>query len=189
MNSFAPLTFEVSGEILTRRARFTRRIGLVTIARCRALNVTLTPWWPDPFPGYMGIFTYEVDPCRTNSDLGQGVFLWQFEILPLTFSFLGPPTRRGRGWGIKVASITCAVRKTLVECPEDACDGIQDWKGKFITEQWEGEAHVEKRAFSLLKKGDEPLENKFDFEGMPLDRDALAGQFQVNHPLFYERRV
>jgi len=39
--------------------------------------------WPSPFPGYKGLFTYEVkgESRASDNSLGNGVYLWMMEIL------------------------------------------------------------------------------------------------------------
>ena len=132
--------------------------------------------WPDPFPGYMGIFSYEVNSEMRSSDqgLGSGVYLWQMEIMPNSFEVAEDADKDG------FQAIRCRMRKTLIQLPASASQGMQEWKGKYVIEDWEGEANFEQRAFKLTGiLGEAPVESTLDFAGRPLDREALAGTYEM----------
>ena len=127
--------------------------------------------WPDPMPGYTGIFTYQVDHTQTGQEqLGQGVFLWRLEILPKTFEQLGG------------GKVRCHMRKSLVSLPADACDALQDTRGRYVVEEWSGTAAAEERAIRLESIGAAPVDKTIDFDdprGLPLTREILAGEYQM----------
>jgi len=138
------------------------------------------PSWPDPFPGYVGRFVYNVDetnhpqPVKSGGQegLGNGVYLWQLHILPGTVTFSNRGTK-----------IQCHMKKELVELPEDASMPMKEQIGKFVVEQWDGDADPTYMLLSLSCPGTSPapVEATLQFKrpDVPLSREVLAGKYQM----------
>ena len=129
--------------------------------------------WIEDFPSYRGLFTYDVGGA-TFPELGNGVYLWQLEILAGTMVVL----EELEG---SIVSCTCQMQKRLLDLPEDACVEVQNMQGRFVTEQWYGEANLASRAFRLdrIDIDNPPIETTIDFDSVPvLKRDVLAGCYE-----------
>jgi len=136
--------------------------------------------WPERFPGYRGVFTYEVDEAKdpkNQKDLGNGVFLWQLEIMVGTVQVGRTPDKNGR------CSMKCQMEKRLIQIPSDASAYMKAQKGNFVVEEWNGSVDKSDRTFSLSCAGGSqpPVKTTFDFSSpeMPLTRPALAGEYQL----------
>eukprot|EP01051_Picozoa_sp_SAG22_P016927 SAG22_NODE_2497_length_2510_cov_1.882621_4_plen_324_part_00 len=142
--------------------------------------------WPEPFPGFAGIFTYEVDLASDaalgskdqEQSLGSGVYLWKLEIVAETFRTESEPDEAdGR------TQVSCQLRKTLLDLPLNAGAAMQGCKGKHVVEEWRGSADVATLAFQLdeVDYDSPPVETTLDFTPgvLPLPRQALAGEYQM----------
>ena len=130
--------------------------------------------WLVRMPAYRGLFTYEVGD-EAYTPLGSGIFLWQLEILADTMEIT-----EANGEGTTV-QITCQMKKTLLDLPEDACVEIQRIKKRFVIEQWFGEADLASKAFNLnrIAIDSPPVDTTIDFDSIPiLKRDVLAGHYE-----------
>ena len=76
-----------------------------------------------------------------QADLGRGVFLWRLSILPDTFEVLSAGTHTEK----HAASVRCHIKKQLVDLPVDACASLQDCKGRYVVEEWSGQANAQVR--------------------------------------------
>jgi hypothetical protein len=134
--------------------------------------------WPSPFPGYKGLFTYEVkgDERESDNSLGNGVYLWMLEIIPGTVRIGVPITDEDAH-----VLFACHMKKTLIQTPDDACLVMQACVNCFIVENWLGRAEVNHKAFHLdeVDFDEPPVESTIDFSGLPLDRQALAGKYEM----------
>jgi len=134
--------------------------------------------WPSPFPGYKGLFTYEVkeNERETDASLGNGVYLWMLEILSGTVQ-IGVHDEDDPD--IHIVPFGCQMKKTLVSYPEDACDAMKACLDKYVIENWTGKAEVECKVFVLETIGPEVVETTIQWQGLPLPREALAGVFEM----------
>jgi len=132
--------------------------------------------WPQPFPGYKGLFSYEVNEEERDTDrnLGNGVYLWTLEIIPGSV-MLGEPCLTSNSM-----SFECVMKKTLSSLPSDACDDMKAQEGKYILEKWTGEAELHVKLFKLDSIiGDQPIQTTICFDKIPLTREILAGSYEL----------
>lgn len=132
--------------------------------------------WPSPFPGYKGLFTYQVeaDKRETDRSLGNGVYLWMLEILAGT-AHLGVSEDDTAA----TTAFCCQMKKTLVDLPSDACEEMKACRDKYVIEQWYGRAELESKVFVLSKIAEQPVNATINFDGLPLPREALAGEYEM----------
>mmetsp|Transcript_160183 Transcript_160183/g.292520 ORF Transcript_160183/g.292520 Transcript_160183/m.292520 type:complete len:675 (-) Transcript_160183:166-2190(-) len=134
--------------------------------------------WPQPFPGYAGVFTYEVDEEHfpdVQAGLGNGVYLWQLDIVGGTVEVFDDDSS-SNSQGIRLQ-----MKKLLLDLPEDASPAMQKQKRAYIIEEWVGNVDVRKKEFCVHCDGTSKpaLENTIAFDGLPLSRPALAGSYQM----------
>jgi len=144
--------------------------------------------WPHPFPGYSGLFTYEVDEAnnpKLQAGLGNGIYLWQLDILPGTVEIEKDksPPKAGSSESDELHLIKCDMKKLLLELPADASATMRATKRCYVIENWEGRVDLNRKEFCLHCDGEtKPLvKTTFDFQdkNLPLKRPILAGDYQM----------